>query len=534
VPVDALLDGLVHRFVGELPGDTVGDNRRRQVQGACWSPVAPTPVAAPRMLAWSREVAELLDIPEATMRSADMAELLAGNRIAPQLRPWAACYGGHQFGNWAGQLGDGRAIGIGELVGRDGATWELQLKGAGPTPYSRMGDGRAVLRSSIREFLCSEAMHHLGIPTTRALALVATGDTVIRDMLYDGRPAPEPGAIVCRVARSFLRFGNYEIFAHRGDHQTLVRLLDFTLRHEYPELGAPGPEAYAALFHEVCLRTAAMIVGWMRVGFVHGVMNTDNMSVLGLTIDYGPYGWIDDFDPEWTPNTTDAENRRYRFGQQPQVAAWNLAQLARALVPVVREVAALGTGIDAYVEAYQRGHLEMMAAKLGLQQLRGDVEDPRGDPALVDELLATLCVTPTDMTIFYRAIAGLPATPGLDDASLLAAVAPAWYDERPAPAAQARMLAWLRRWIARLGEQELPDAQRRAAMNLVNPRYVVRNYMAQLAIDDATAGDYAKLHELHELLRRPYDEQPGREAWAAKRPAWATHAVGCSMLSCSS
>jgi uncharacterized protein YdiU (UPF0061 family) len=510
------------RFVTELPGEDALDPRRRQVQRACWSAVRPTPVAAPELLAWSPEVAELLAIDATTMQSRPMIELLAGNRVAPGMRTWAACYGGHQFGSWAGQLGDGRAIGIGELRGTDGASWELQLKGAGPTPYSRMGDGRAVLRSSIREFLCSEAMHHLGIPTTRALALVTTGDDVMRDMLYDGHPAHEPGAIVCRVARSFLRFGNYEIFAARDDRDTLVRLLDFTLRHEFPAL---GPGAYPEWFHEVCVRTAAMIVGWMRVGFVHGVMNTDNMSVLGLSIDYGPYGWIDDFDPEWTPNTTDAHTRRYRFGMQPQVAAWNLAQLARALVPVVPDVAALEAGIDAYVEAYERGQLRAMADKLGLVELRDD------DEVLVQSLLAALVAAPTDMTIFFRCLGELPTTRELADDALLGLVEPSFYDER---SSRAQLLGWLRRWLARVGEQDLPDEIRRARMHAVNPRYVLRNYLAQLAIDDATAGDPKRIHELLDVLRHPYDEQPGREPYAEKRPEWARHKAGCSMLSCSS
>ncbi|HWB80409.1 MAG TPA: YdiU family protein [Nannocystaceae bacterium] len=517
------------RFVAELPGDTALDRRRRQVHRACWSAAAPTPVADPRLVAWSPEVAQLLGLSAEVMQSRAMLEVLAGNRVAPGMRPWAACYGGHQFGNWAGQLGDGRAMGIGELRGEDGAWWELQLKGAGPTPYSRTADGRAVLRSSIREFLCSEAMHHLGIPTTRALALVTTGDDVMRDMLYDGHPAYEPGAIVCRVARSFLRFGNYEIFAHRDDPDTLQRLLDFTLRHEFPELGAPSPETYAAWFREVCVRTAKMIVGWMRVGFVHGVMNTDNMSVLGLTIDYGPYGWVDDFDPDWTPNTTDAGTRRYRFGQQPQVAAWNLAQLARALVPVVHEVPLLAAGIDAYVETYEHGHLAAMAAKIGLAELRGDDDDPRGDRALVDALLRALTATPTDMTIFFRCLGEIDATTG--DEALLAAIAPAFYDDAPNAAP---LLGWLHRWRARVAEQDLPFATRRARMHAVNPRYVLRNYLAQLAIDDATNGDPSRIHTLLDVLRRPYDEQSGRDEYAAKRPEWARHKVGCSMLSCSS
>ena len=239
--------------------------------------------------------------------------------------------GGHQFGHWAGQLGDGRAISLGEAVLADGQRRELQLKGAGPTPYSRSADGRAVLRSSIREFLCSEAMHHLGIPTTRALSLVGTGEGVVRDMFYDGHPEVEPGAIVCRVAPSFLRFGHFELPSQRGDTSLLQALADFCIARDFPHLRGRGEPLYADWFAEVCERTARLVAGWMRVGFVHGVLNTDNMSILGLAIDYGPYGWIDAYDPDWTPNTTDATGRRYRFGWQPRVANWNLGQLARAL-----------------------------------------------------------------------------------------------------------------------------------------------------------------------------------------------------------
>ena len=228
------------------------------------------------------------------------------------------------------------------------------MKGAGLTPYSRTADGRAVLRSSVREFLCSEAMHHLGVPTTRALSLVGTGDQVVRDMFYDGNARPEPGAIVCRVAPSFIRFGNFELPASRQDTVVLEKLVDFTIARDFPELADAGDiaERRRLWFAEVCARTARMIVHWMRVGFVHGVMNTDNMSILGLTIDYGPYGWIDNFDPDWTPNTTDAQGRRYRFGQQPQIAYWNLSRLANALVPLFPGVEPLQAGLQRYVDVY--------------------------------------------------------------------------------------------------------------------------------------------------------------------------------------
>ncbi|HEX9950522.1 MAG TPA: protein adenylyltransferase SelO family protein, partial [Rubricoccaceae bacterium] len=264
-----------NRFVAELPGDPETSPVPRQVLHACWSPAAPTPVAAPRLLAYAPEVAALVGLTDADAASQEFADVFGGNALLPGMAPYAACYGGHQFGHWAGQLGDGRAMSLGEVVNAAGERWELQLKGAGPTPYSRSADGRAVLRSSIREFLCSEAMYHLGIPTTRALSVVTTSDAVVRDMLYDGHPAPEPGAVVCRVAPSFVRFGSFEIFAARGDHETLAQLLDFTIDRDFPHLAGSADEKRAAWYAEVCERTARMVVGWMRVGFVHGVMNTD-------------------------------------------------------------------------------------------------------------------------------------------------------------------------------------------------------------------------------------------------------------------
>src|SRR5260221_8910076 len=272
-------------FVRELPGDPETGAQRRQVHGALYSKIATTPVISPRLIAHAAEVAKLVGIDETEIASARFAAVFGGNALLPGMEPYAANYGGHQFGNWAGQLGDGRAITLGEVITAKGARWELQLKGAGPTPYSRQADGRAVLRSSIREFLCSEAMHHLGVPAPRALSLVATGDTVIRDMFYDGHPRVEPGAIVCRVAPSFIRFGNFELPASRGEVALVAQLVDFTIRRDFPELGAPATGALdetlrAQWFAQVCERTALMIAHWMRVGFVHGVMNTDNMSIL--------------------------------------------------------------------------------------------------------------------------------------------------------------------------------------------------------------------------------------------------------------
>ena len=309
-----------NRFVRELAGDPDRTNRRRQVPGACYSFVKPTAVAAPRLVAYSREVGQRLGLSDATCRSDLFTQVFTGNRLLPEMQPFAMRYGGHQFGNWAGQLGDGRAINLGEVINRHGERWVLQLKGAGPTPYSRTADGLAVLRSSIREFLCSEAMHHLGVPTTRALSLTLTGEEVERDMFYDGHPKLEPGAVVCRVSPSFIRFGNFQIHAANKETELLKRLVAYTIHTDFKGPAEASAEAISGWFDEVCRRTAAMMVHWMRVGFVHGVMNTDNMSILGLTIDYGPYGWLEDYDPNWTPNTTDATGRRYRFGQQPAIA----------------------------------------------------------------------------------------------------------------------------------------------------------------------------------------------------------------------
>ena len=507
-------------FVRVLPADPQTGTRRRQVHGALFSFVEPTPVAAPRLLAHSSEVAQMLGIAEADVRSAEFAEVFSGNRLLEGMQPYAANYGGHQFGNWAGQLGDGRAITLGELLNARGERWELQLKGAGPTPYARSADGRAVLRSSIREFLCSEAMHHLGIPTTRALSLVATGEQVERDMFYDGRPRMEPGAVVCRVSPSFIRFGNFELPTARGDLALLNQLVDFTIRRDYPHL---DPQDRAAWFMEVCERTARLVAGWMRVGFVHGVMNTDNMSILGLTIDYGPYGWIDNFDLDWTPNTTDAGGRRYRFGHQPHIAFWNLGRLANALAPAFESHDALYAGLRRFEDVFNASDRANMGAKLGLAEVSDD------DLQLLETLYRLLQDAEADMTIFFRALAQLDL-----EAPSLETFAEAFYDDAKRDASAPELEAWLRSYSARAKREAGDAAARRARMNAVNPKYVLRNYLAQEVIDRAEQGDASGIEELLDVMRRPYEEQPGRERFAARRPDWARNRAGCSMLSCSS
>jgi uncharacterized protein YdiU (UPF0061 family) len=517
-------------FTRDLPADSSDENRPRQVSGAAYSRVSPTPTEHPALIAYSPEVLAMLDL-DIDALDDTFTQALSGNRVLDGMDTHAMAYAGHQFGNFAGQLGDGRAITLAEVVTTEHGRQTLQLKGAGPTPYSRTADGLAVLRSSVREFLCSEAMYHLGVPTTRALSLCLTGDKVMRDMFYDGRPALEPGAVVCRVAPSFIRFGNFELFGWRQELDNLRTLADYTIRTHFPELGEPSPEVYAAWFHEIARRTADMVIHWQRVGFVHGVMNTDNMSIHGLTIDYGPYGWLEDYDPGWTPNTTDNQMKRYRYGAQPAICQWNLTQLANAIYPLIEDVEPLQAGLEGYVERFNEERPRMMAAKLGLADF--DPNDSH-DYGLVERLTDLLPAIETDMTLFFRGLASVPGATSDEDA-LLAPVLDAYYSpDELSGDHRAATLAWLRDYSARAARDGRADADRAVAMDAVNPLYVLRNYLAQLAIDASEQGDHAMITDLLDTLRTPYAEQPRREAFAEKRPEWARTRAGCSMLSCSS
>lgn len=530
-------------FVDNLPADPIQATYPRQVQNACYSSAEPKKTQNPSVIAISHDVLEDLGLSREYGEDERFLQVFSGNAIYAGMTPYACCYGGHQFGNWAGQLGDGRAINLGEQNTANGKRWALQLKGAGPTPYSRSADGLAVLRSSVREFLCSEAMFYLGVPTTRALSLMLTGDLVERDMFYDGNRQMEPGAVVCRTAPNFIRFGNFELPASRGDLATLKQLVDYTIAHEFPHLNAMWEEnptdAYVAMFAEVADTTCDMIVHWMRVGFVHGVMNTDNMSIMGLTIDYGPYGWLDNFDPNWTPNTTDAQNQRYRYANQPAIAQWNIWQLGNALYPLVKDTEVLETVIREFSSHYETRWQKMMASKVGLSVVEGDAQS---DVDIYNRLEHLMFQGEVDMTLFYRQLADIKNTfDGSEDLnveeekkSLFAWLHSVSYATELASDVKALFYAWFMDFKKRSLCDSLSIEEQVALMNAVNPVMILRNYLAQEAIDLAEKGDYSKIDELLTAIKNPYAESNIPQDFMKKRPSWAMQKAGCSALSCSS
>jgi serine/tyrosine/threonine adenylyltransferase len=438
----------------------------------------------------------------AWLDTADALELLSGSAEPPG-GTLATVYSGHQFGVWAGQLGDGRALLLGEADTPLGAQ-EVQIKGSGLTPFSRMGDGRAVLRSSIREYLCSEAMHALGIPTTRALALVGSPLPVRRETV-------ETAAVVTRVAPSFLRFGHFEHFTHTvQDEAALKTLADAVIEHFYPECQAQA-NPYAGLLEAVARRTAALLARWQAVGFCHGVMNTDNMSILGLTIDYGPFGFLDAFDPGHVCNHSDHQGR-YAYARQPQVAFWNLHALAQALLPLIGDTEAALAALEPYKTDFPQALLAAMRAKLGLRDERED------DRELVDDLLRLMAQDGADLTITFRRLAGFASTAGAANEAL-----------RDLFLDREAFDAWGGRYAERLLAEASVDAERAARIKRVNPKFVLRNHLAEAAIRQAREGDFGEVQRLAQLLVRPFDEQPEFEADAGFPPDWAQQLeVSCS------
>jgi protein adenylyltransferase len=465
--------------------------------------LSPTPFPDARLVSVSPSALRLLDLESSEAERPEFLQAFGGARLLPGMAPFAMVYAGHQFGVYVPRLGDGRALLLGEVLNSAGERWDVQLKGSGPTPYSRMGDGRAVLRSAIREYLCSEAMHGLGIPTTRALCVLGSGEPVYREEV-------ETGAMLVRLSPSHVRFGTFEFFHYSGQHDFVKVLADYVIARHFPHLaGAPDP--YARFYAEVVERTARLMAQWQAVGFAHGVMNTDNMSILGLTLDYGPFGFLDDFDPGFICNHSD-EGGRYAFGRQPRIALWNLACLGEALFSLLSEDEAR-SALAAYQPAFFSHFHARMREKLGLREVREE------DAGLIEALFGRMAATQVDYTRFFRALGRFDSSPGARNDAL-----------RDQFVDREGFDTWAEDYRRRLAAEGSQDAERRARMDRINPKYLLRNYLAQTAIERAQAGDFREVDRLRALLEDPFSEHPEHEASARPPPSWGRHLV----VSCSS
>ena len=495
---------MVHRTMPRRTLETLTfDNSYARLPGAFYAKLNPAPFATPPYLvSFNPAAAELIDLDPEQAKRPEFAGLFSGSMLVPGMEPLAMLYSGHQFGVYVPQLGDGRAILLGEVRNDRGEKWDLHLKGAGLTPFSREGDGRAVLRSTIREYLCSEAMHGLGIPTTRALCLVGSDDKVYREQI-------ETGAMLVRMAPSHVRFGSFEILYYRKQHEQLRVLADYVIAHHFPHL-VESLDKYARFFSEVVERTAKLIAQWQAVGWAHGVMNTDNMSIHGITLDYGPFGFIDDYDPGFICNHSD-HNGRYAFNQQPYIGLWNLSCLAQALLPLAQKEE-LKAALDRYASLCEGRYMELMRAKFGL------IETKEEDASLIQDFLALMQLHKVDYTNLFRAL-GRFETGSVTPNELLRE----FFLDRES------FDKWARRYESRLREEGSRDEDRLVRMNRVNPKYVLRNYLAQTAIEKAQQKDFSEIDRLLTLLQNPYSDQPGMDAYAAPPPNWGKHvSVSCS------
>ncbi len=479
------------------------DNSYARLPEALSAKLNPTPFSEPpHLVSFNPEAAALIDLDPEQATRPEFAAVFGGSMLAPGMEPLAMLYSGHQFGVYVPQLGDGRAILLGEVRNDRGEKWDLHLKGAGLTPFSREGDGRAVLRSTIREYLCSEAMFGLGIPTTRGLCIVGSDHQVYREQI-------ETGAMLVRMAPSHVRFGSFEILYYRKQHEQLKVLADYVIAEHYPHL-IDASDRYVRFFSEVVERTARLIAQWQAVGWAHGVMNTDNMSILGITLDYGPFGFIDDYDPGFICNHSD-HNGRYAFNQQPYIGLWNLSCLAQALLPLAQKDE-LKTALDRYTPLCEGRYMELMRAKFGL------IETKEEDAPLIQDFLALMHLHHVDYTSVFRTL-GLfqTGTESLNESLRDVFVDRDSFDQ------------WARRYTHRLREEGSRDEDRLIRMNRVNPKYVLRNYLAQTAIEKAQKKDYSEIDRLLTLLHDPYRDQPGMDAYAAPPPNWGKHlSVSCS------
>ncbi len=471
-----------------MTGHFIFDNTYARLPERFYARLPPTPVNAPRLIRINDAFARDLGLDPAQLASAEGVAMLAGNHVPEGAEPLAMAYAGHQFGNWVPQLGDGRAVLLGEVRAPDGTRWDIQLKGAGRTPFSRGGDGRAALGPVLREFIVSEAMHALGIPTTRSLAMVTTGEEIERNGYL-------PGAVLTRVARSHIRVGTFEFFGNRGDDEAVKLLADYVIARLYPDTAA-APQPYRALLDAVIARQASLVAQWLGVGFIHGVMNTDNTSISGETIDYGPCAFMDTFHPAMVFSSID-HGGRYAYGNQPGIAQWNLAQFAQALMPLLgdSEEAALASGqaaINSYPDLFKAAYLVNLRRKIGL------VVEQENDGKLAQDLLKRMAENRADFTLTFRHLCACRAADrGADEAVRSLFADPAVFDE------------WAVAWRTRLEQEVRDDTSRAAAMRSVNPAFIPRNHRIEAVIVAAqTSGDFTRLEALLSVLARPYDDQP--------------------------
>lgn len=485
--------------------ELIFDNTFARLPEAFHARAEPTPLSAPYLVSFNAAAAELIDLNPDEARLPEFVDYFSGNQVPPGAEPLAMLYAGHQFGQYVRQLGDGRAILLGEVQSGRGEKWDVQLKGAGPTAFSRGFDGRAVLRSTIREYLCSEAMHALGIPTSRALSIVGSDAPVYRETV-------ETAAVLTRLAPSHVRFGSFEVFYYRAQHERITQLADYVIHHHFPELAGAGQAKYQLFLREAVVRTARLIAKWQAVGFAHGVMNTDNMSILGITLDYGPFGFMEQYDAGFICNHSD-HGGRYAFDQQPQIGLWNLVCLAQALLPLLSEEEAT-TALDEYQPMFGVYYGELMRAKLGFEKHMPE------DAMLIKELLKILEANQVDYTNFFRALGSFTTQPENNNELLRDKfVNPADFDQ------------WAIGYRERLLAEQSVDHERQKRMSQTNPKYVLRNYLAETAIRQAVEHrDYSEIDRLLELLQAPYAEQPSMERYAATPPQWGKQLV----VSCSS
>ncbi len=498
------------QFSSDLPADTDLNNSRRQVFNASFSYVKPTEFPKGHLIHLNKQLFEELNLPK------DYKKILTSEQLNTSFNSYAMNYAGHQFGQWAGQLGDGRAITIDHRE-----HFDLQLKGAGLTPYSRGGDGLAVLRSSVREYLCSEAMFNLGIPTTRALSLALTGEKVARDMMYNGNVQYELGAIVCRVAKSFVRFGSFEIHAARKENDILEKLINHVYGNFYSDHipSSNVKDNALAVFKNITRRSLDLVINWERVGFIHGVLNTDNMSIIGDTIDFGPFGWVERYDPDWTPNTSDTQGR-YSFAQQGEIVLWNLLRLANALYPVIKDTNSLEDQLNWFKTNYSEAHDQMMNKKLGLKNSSNDFVN------LTESLLKKY---EQDYTIFFRNLSRVNMNSSFD--FFVDILQDSSYDLQLLQKDDL-LQKWFNEYISHLKVSELEN--RILKMEAVNPVFILRNHLLYECSKDLESGNKELFEQLNKALKTPYEVNENTKPFFVKAPDWSFNTIGCSQLSCSS